>query len=90
MVWYAVPIQISAAPLHPAANVESEKHLVEKIVREKEVGKEAARVSALPAVPADLFCFFALFYFIQDNSEFTQLGAVLKSKEEFFSPKVLA
>ena len=61
-VQYVVPIQISAAPLHPAANVEFEKHLVEKIVTEKEVGKEAAGVLALPAVPADLFCFSALFY----------------------------
>lgn len=66
-----------------------ERHLAEKIIAEKEVGKEAAGVSALPAVPPDLFCSPASFCFIYSGSEFTQLGAVLKSDMGFFccSPK---
>lgn len=64
MVQYAVPIQRSTVLLHPAANMEFEKPLVEKIVTEKEVGNEAASVSAPPAVPADLYSFSASFCFI--------------------------
>lgn len=46
---------------HPAVDVEFEKHLVQKTVTEKKVGKEVSGVSAEPVVPADLFC-LGLFY----------------------------
>lgn len=90
VVHHALPFPRSTPPLCPAANVEFEKHLAEEIVKEKEVGKEAADVPTLPAVPADLFCFSASFCFLKNSSEFTQVGAVLKSKAGFFTPKVWA
>lgn len=54
----------STHPLCPAANDEFEKHLAEEIVAEKEVGKKAADVPTLPAVPDDLFCFSGSFCFL--------------------------
>lgn len=73
----------------PCWKREFEGHLAEKIVTEKEVGKEAGGVSGLPAVPADLFCSSTSFWFIYNGSEFTQVGAELKSNVGFFccSPK---
>lgn len=64
MLHHARFIPRSTPPLCPVANVEFEKHLAGEIVTEKEVGKEAADVPTLPAVPDDLFCFSASFCFL--------------------------